>query len=102
MAGENSVAKVENVNDATLAVFGKRQLEAKSPFHALKVAMKDYCLVKSTSFDEPTDRNGLETGSARHQNISLVLANPTQNTRRARGRASSAHDVFCKRKSSML
>lgn len=59
--------------------------------------MGEFYLVKDTLFNEPEDLHDLETDPALDQDVNMVLAGPPYHTRRARGQASSAHDVFCKK-----
>lgn len=68
-----SVGKVENVTTAPGAS-DPLQLEAKSVFQDLKVAMAEYYFVKDTFLNELEHLHELETGFAPHQNVKLVLA----------------------------
>lgn len=53
-------------------------------------------LVKDTSFNELEDLLELETGSALHQNVNLLLADLECSTCSGRGQVSSALGGFCK------
>lgn len=57
-----SLSKMDDVSEATPAAPSALQVEAELPFQLLRVALKEYCLVKDTSFDEqdaPHERTGL-------------------------------------------
>lgn len=82
--------------DVTQMASGTLQPEAQSATQMLMVAMREYCVVKDTSFNELEDLHKLEIGSTLHQNVNLLLADPLSNTRNARGQASSTHDVLSK------
>lgn len=60
-AGVQSFIKLEDVIDAIQAVCGALQPEAESASHILKVAMREYCLLKDIFFKELEDLHVLET-----------------------------------------
>lgn len=70
-----SLAKLEDVTNATPETSGTPQPEAKSACQLLKAAMGKYCLVSDIFFNELGDLHELESGLFLHQNVSLVLAN---------------------------
>lgn len=90
------LAKVEEVTGVTRAASGAPQLEAESTSEVLKVAIRECCPGKDSFFSELEDLRDLETGSAPHQNLTLVLAEPRCSTRSALGQAIFAHVVFFK------
>lgn len=91
-----SVAKVKNLIGVTLAAFGTLQPEAELAFQVFKAAMREYCVVKDTSFNELENLHDLETGSALHQNTTLVLADTRDSTCSAQGQMNYAHDAICR------
>lgn len=56
--------------------------------------MKEFCLVKDTSFSELGDVRELDRGSALRQNVNLVLNDPPYSTRSTRYQVKAAHDEF--------
>lgn len=58
--------------------------------------MRDSYFVKNPPHNELEVLHELETSSALHENVVLVLASPPYSTWSARADASSAHDVFCR------
>lgn len=88
------MAKAEDNTDAAPAVSGALQPEAKSTFQTLKVATREYCIVRITSFNELEDLHKLEAGSVLQQNKNRVLADPAYSTGSARGQVSLAQNVF--------
>lgn len=74
--GAGGVKKKNNVIETTPAVSGALETGAGPVFQVLKVVTKEYCDVKDTFFNEVEDKHILEKGSAPHQNVELVLADP--------------------------
>lgn len=68
---------MENFIDAVPAASGPPQQEAESAFQLLKTAMTEHYLVQDTFFNEPEDLRELETDSALHLNVDLLLADPS-------------------------
>lgn len=93
-AAAESAKKMKNVICTTPAACSALQPEGNSPFQALQIAMKKYCLVKGTTVSELEDLHDLKGGSALHQSVNLVLGSPPYNARSARGQTKLAHDVF--------
>lgn len=69
-----SFAMVEDVRDAILAASSALEPEAKSAFSVLEVSMRKYRFFKDTFGNEKKHLQELETGSALHQSMNLVLA----------------------------
>lgn len=92
-----SVAKMEDMNDATMAASGTLQAEASFTFQVLKIAVKKYCFVKRSLSKVMEDLHEPETGLALLQKVSLVLADFQYSTRSAQGQTSFALDVFFKK-----
>lgn len=85
---------MEEVTGATLAVSGSLKLESESIFQELKLATRDCCFFRSTVFTELRDLHELEMGSALHQKVSLVPADPSCRTCSSQGQNSYTHNVF--------
>lgn len=81
---------MQDFTDATKTFFGSLQLEAESALLLVKVAMREYCFMENTSFSEVKDLHDLKMGSALHQNVNLVLADPPHSTRSTPGQAISS------------
>lgn len=94
-----SSAKLEGVIDSTLAAFDVLQPKAKSASHLLKLAMGEYCFVNNTSCNELEDLHDLETGSALHQNMRLMLADSPTHQAQCGVRQSLLTMCFAKRTS---
>lgn len=94
-AGAESAAKVESVPNAAPTVSGALQPEAKIAFQVFHGAVEECSFVKDASCDELKDLSELEISSAVHQNVNLVLPDPSYSTRSLGGQASFAHDVIC-------
>lgn len=92
-----SSARLENVSDATTAVFGALQLKAESGFQVLEIAVSKCCFAKDSTFIELEDLEELESRAALHLNVNLVLADFPYNTCSARGRANFPHIASCKK-----
>lgn len=88
-----SAANVENVIGVTPPASGALQPEVELAFQMFKVAIREYCFIKETSFSELEDLHELEKSSSQHQSVNLVLTDPGSSTCSARGHASSAHNV---------
>lgn len=97
-AASEIVAKRDDVIGVPPAASNAPQPEAKSAFKVLKIAIREYCFLRYTSFNEAEKLRELEMGSALHCNVNLVLAEPLYSIRSARGQAGSSYDVFCKEK----
>lgn len=80
-----SVARMKDVTDMTPAASSPLHSEAESAFQVLKVALREYRLVKDTSFSELEELHELEAGSALHKMINLVLADTLYNSCSASG-----------------
>lgn len=65
-AGAESVKTVEAVNNATPAVSGVLQPEAKSAFQVPETAVREYWFVKESFLNGLKDLHELETGFALH------------------------------------
>lgn len=80
-----------------MAVSVAPQLKAESTFQGLAVAMRECPFVHDTSSSELENLQELDTSSALHQNVAVVLADLPHGTCSTRGRVSSAHNLFCER-----
>lgn len=92
-----SAAKAADVIEVALAASSALRPKADSAFRILKIDMREYCFVKSINANALEDLDEPDTSSAMHQNVNLMLADPPSSTRKARGQASSTHDVLCKK-----
>lgn len=63
---------------------------------ALKPAVRKNYFIRDISFNSIDKEYELETGSVSTDNMSLVLLDPSINTRTAWEKSNSAHDVFSK------
>lgn len=99
LSGEGAQLEVERlaelwaVNNATLAVPGTLQLEAKLTFQVTEPAMEEYGFVKDTSFSEMKHLYEPETGSNLHKRVEPVRADPSYSNQAAHGQPSSAQDL---------
>lgn len=91
--GVRIFAKMEDVNDAILAVSGTLQQSTGSAFRVFQSAMKKHRLVKSTFFDKLEDLDQPEKSSGLNQNVNLVLASRLYGICGARNQTSSSDSV---------
>lgn len=60
----------------------------------LHSAMKSYCSIKDTSFNDLGGEHGPEAGCVLAEKVNLALADTLCNTRGGRAQLDSAHNVF--------
>lgn len=82
--------------DTTATGFGAVEPKTESQVKVLKSAIRKYCLIRDSSFNDLKDDCILQTGSVLTENVNLVLASPPYNSRRAQGRSRPAYEVFLK------
>lgn len=87
---------MQDVLDATPAPFAAPQPKAESNFEVLKIAVREYCIFKYTSFNELGALQKLKTGPALHTDVNLVPDRLRYATPSAQGHASFACNVFHK------
>lgn len=76
---------------------GARKEEAVLEVKILRSAIKMYCFIMHTLFNNLEDEYSLETGAALTKKGALVLASPLYSTHSAGSQSKPAHDVFSKR-----
>lgn len=102
MEAEN-IEKVEKrmKNESTVGTIstssGTADPDAEPEVELLNFAMKKYCFIPDTLFNEPEDDYGLKKSSGFTKKVSLLPGGPPYNTLSARGQSISAHDVSWKR-----
>lgn len=80
-AAGNSAIKKEDVTDVTSAASVALQPESESAIQVLIVPTTEYCFAKDTSLSELGDLHELDTSSALHQDVNLMLADSLYSTR---------------------